>query len=124
MLDILERFPGTRAEEYARQEINKLMSIITDEQGAHILDVEEENEVVEEEDTVAVPEGETLNETSPASNEAENEIPAAMAGTADSDGRGGSPLASFVMAGAILALALAAFVGAKGLQWMKKPGGN
>lgn len=124
LLDILERFPGTRAHEYAKQEIDKLMSIITDELEAHILDVEEEDEVVEEENKGTAPERETLAKASPASNKAENEIPTAMAGTADSDGRGGNSLAFFVMVSGILALALAVLVGGKGLQWMQKPGGQ
>lgn len=113
LLEIVERFPGTRAQERAKQELNELVRIVADEHVARIFGVEE--------DEMAVPEGEALNQPSPAGNKAENEMPTAIAGITDSDGRRRSSLAPLVLGSGILTLALAVFVGAKGLQWMKKP---
>jgi tetratricopeptide (TPR) repeat protein len=113
LLEIIERFPGTRAQEYARQAIGKLMRIVTDKPLTHMLDAQKEDETAAQKTAID-------DDASPSKNGTEETIPIPIASAPNSDGAGRGSLAPGVIIIGVLVLTVVIFGGAKGLQRMKQ----
>ncbi len=121
LLEIIERFPGTRAQEYARREIGTLMSIVADEQVTQMAHPDNESDV-HEENAITAQEATTVNEPPLVQNRTEGETPSPLASTAaGSDNRRETSLAPYVIVSGTLVLCVGVFAWAKGFQRIKKP---
>jgi hypothetical protein len=112
--EIIQRFPGTRAEEYANREMAKLKRIIAGEQVELFSPMGRRPESAPprmERPPVPLPPPEKMEEATP--------VPLASTAGASTDRE--SSFAPYLAVGVILAVAIVALVAVKGLQGRKKP---
>ena len=109
LLEIIERFPGTEAQRYAKEEMDKIVRRLGDEYVGVLSSVEEHQEVSEQ--------AETLADTPISKTEAEYGIRPPLAVTGDNPGQEASSSRRAILAG-ILALTIVALVAAKRFRQM------
>jgi hypothetical protein len=114
LLEIIQRFPGTKAQEYANKEMAKLNLIIAGEHVELVSPVGRGRESAPrkmERPPAPLPPPEKMEEATP--------VPLASTAGASTDRE--SSFAPYLAVGVILAVAIVALVAVKGLQGRKKP---
>jgi hypothetical protein len=115
LLDIIQKFPGTRAQELATTELAQLTGIIAD---GHL----EQMSSAAKGNAAAPKEIEILNDTSVPKEEAKkDEIQTPLASTANSNREREGSSALYLILGGILALAIVTLVAVKRFKGMRKP---
>jgi tetratricopeptide (TPR) repeat protein len=114
LLEIIRRFPGTKAQEYANKEVAKLNFIIVEEHVELVSPVARGTES-------ASRKMERLPAPSPSQEKTEEAIPTPLAVTANANSAREGSFVPYLLAGGVLALTVVAFLAVKGLQGRKKP---
>jgi tetratricopeptide (TPR) repeat protein len=111
LLDIIEKFPGTKASEYAKKYVDTLPNKVIDEHLEELPSVTEENEIILEETEI-------LNDSSVSEKKAEDEIKTPIAST-NNNLASEKSFIPYMILGGILFLSIIILFAAKGFKTIK-----